>query len=75
MSLKLSVNLAQALTLVSIMCVGTLMDLPDGLDYALKKVRIDILSDKERTNAINEVRILASVKDPNVVSYKDVFVE
>ena len=33
----------------------------DGLDYALKKVRIDILSDKERTNAINEVRILASI--------------
>lgn len=43
--------------------------------YALKKVRIDYLSEKERTNAINEVRILASVRDPNVISYKEVFVD
>ena len=47
----------------------------DSKDYALKKVRIDYLSDKERTNAINEVRILASIKDPNVISYKEVFVD
>ena len=44
-------------------------------DYALKKVRLDFLSEKERTNAINEVRILASVKDANVISYKEVFVD
>lgn len=47
----------------------------DQKDYALKKVRIDYLSEKERTNAINEVRILASVRDPNVISYKEVFVD
>ena len=47
----------------------------DNKFYALKKVRIDYLSEKERTNAINEVRILASVFDPNVVSYKEVFVD
>ena len=47
----------------------------DGKNYALKKVRLDFLSEKERTNAINEVRILASIKDPNVVSYKEVFVD
>lgn len=47
----------------------------DKKDYALKKVRIDFLSEKERTNAINEVRILASVTNPNVVSYKEVFVD
>lgn len=41
----------------------------------MKKVRIDYLSEKERTNAINEVRILASVTDPNVISYKEVFVD
>ena len=35
----------------------------DKKDYALKKVRIDYLTEKERTNAINEVRILASVRD------------
>ena len=47
----------------------------DGKDYALKKVRLDFLSEKEKTNAINEVRILASIRDPNVVSYKEVFVD
>lgn len=33
------------------------------------------MSEKERSNAINEVRILASIQDPNVVSYKEVFVD
>jgi NIMA (never in mitosis gene a)-related kinase len=31
------------------------------------------LSDKEKENAINEVRILASVKDINVIAYKEAF--
>ena len=43
--------------------------------YALKKVRVDYLSEKERSNAINEVRILASIVDQNVISYKEVFVD
>ena len=47
----------------------------DNREYALKKVRIDYLSEKERSNAINEVRILASVNNPNVISYKEVFVD
>ena len=41
--------------------------LEDGKQYALKKVKLDHLSEKERENAINEVRILASVKHPNVI--------
>ena len=47
----------------------------DKKSYALKKVRIDFLSEKERCNAINEVRILASVTDPSVIQYKEVFVD
>ena len=39
----------------------------DGKEYALKKVRLDVLSEKEQENAVNEVRILASVDHPNVV--------
>lgn len=31
------------------------------------------LSDKEKLNSVNEVRILASVKNPFVVSYKEAF--
>ena len=42
----------------------------DGLEYALKKVKISHLSDREKENALNEVRILASIKHSNVASYK-----
>lgn len=31
------------------------------------------LSEKEKANALNEVRILASVDHPNVVAYKEAF--
>ena len=41
--------------------------LEDNAEYALKKVKLDHLSEKERENAINEVRILASVKHKNVI--------
>lgn len=33
----------------------------DGQVYALKKVKMGKLSDKEKENALNEVRILASI--------------
>ena len=33
------------------------------------------LSDKEKENALNEVRILASIKNQNVVSYKEAFID
>ena len=45
----------------------------DGETYALKKVKLLNLSDKEKENALNEVRILASVKSNYVVSYKEAF--
>ena len=45
----------------------------DGNIYALKRVKFYKLSDKEKENALNEIRILASVKDKNVVSYKEAF--
>jgi NIMA (never in mitosis gene a)-related kinase len=32
------------------------------------------LSNRERTNALNEVRILASIEHPNIVSYKEAFI-
>ena len=33
------------------------------------------LSEKEKENAVNEVRILASLNHPNIVSYKEAFFE
>merc|ERR1712157_224252 len=47
--------------------------LADGETYALKKVKLPSLSDKEKSNALNEIRLLASVRHDNVISYKDAF--
>eukprot|EP00347_Sterkiella_histriomuscorum_P020119 403339033 len=33
------------------------------------------LSDKEKENALNEVRILASINHPNVIAYKEAFID
>ena len=46
----------------------------DGHVYALKKVSLANLSQKERENALNEVRILASIKNENIIGYKESFV-
>ena len=43
--------------------------------YALKKVKLANLSEKEIENALNEVRILASLKNKNIIGYKEVFME
>ena len=45
----------------------------DNQIYALKKVKLSNLNDKEKTNSLNEVRILASVKSKYVISYKEAF--
>lgn len=45
----------------------------DGNIYALKKVKLLNLSEKEKLNALNEVRILASVKNNFVIMYKEAF--
>src|SRR5690348_1416432 len=45
----------------------------DGNLYAMKRVKMSQLSPKERENALNEVRILASINHTNIISYKDAF--
>lgn len=47
----------------------------DNLIYALKKVRFGPLKEKEKENSLNEVRILASITHPNVVAYKEAFID
>mmetsp|Transcript_77417 Transcript_77417/g.227031 ORF Transcript_77417/g.227031 Transcript_77417/m.227031 type:complete len:486 (-) Transcript_77417:168-1625(-) len=47
--------------------------LADGEIYALKKVKLPSLSDKEKQNALNEVRLLASVQDKFIIAYKEAF--
>lgn len=41
----------------------------------MKKVKLQKLSSKEKENALNEVRILASINHPNVIGYKEAFFE
>lgn len=47
----------------------------DNQIYAMKKVKLQKLSSKEKENALNEVRILASISHPNVIGYKEAFFE
>jgi NIMA (never in mitosis gene a)-related kinase len=49
--------------------------LTDGKEYALKRVKLLNLNDKEKENALNEIRILASIRNPNVIGYKEAFWE
>lgn len=44
--------------------------LTDGLEYALKTVKIAEMKDKDKENAMNELRILASIDDTNIIGYK-----
>ena len=46
----------------------------DNKIYALKKVKMKTLNEKEKNNSLNEVRILASIKSPFVISYKEAFI-
>jgi NIMA (never in mitosis gene a)-related kinase len=39
----------------------------------MKKVKLSALNRKEKENALNEVRILASVGHKNVIAYKEAF--
>jgi NIMA (never in mitosis gene a)-related kinase len=47
----------------------------DRAIYAMKKVKMQKLSSKEKENALNEVRILASINHQNVIGYKEAFFE
>jgi NIMA (never in mitosis gene a)-related kinase len=47
----------------------------DGQVYALKKVKIGAQTHKDKENAINEVRILSCIDHPNVVQYKEAFID
>lgn len=41
--------------------------------YAMKGVKISQLNKKEQENALNEVRVLASITHPNIIGYKEAF--
>ena len=41
--------------------------------YAMKRVNISSLSDKDKQSSLNEIRILASLNHPNIIDYKEAF--
>lgn len=47
----------------------------DNSIYAAKKVKFNSLNSRDKQNALNEVRILASISHPNIVGYKEVFID
>ncbi|CAD8112522.1 unnamed protein product [Paramecium sonneborni] len=47
----------------------------DQQEYAMKKVRMGQLKEKEKENSLNEIRILASIQHPNIIGYKEAFYE
>ena len=47
----------------------------DGAEYALKKIKLMDLKDKEKENALNEIRLLASIRHANIIGYKEAFFE
>ena len=47
--------------------------LEDNEIYAIKKVKLMKITSKEKENALNEIRILASVNHKNVIGYKEAF--
>ena len=56
--------------------VNQVINKQDGRKYALKVVKFhESTSDREKDNALAEVRYLASVQHPNVISYKAAFID
>lgn len=47
----------------------------DKETYALKQVKLGSLSRKEKENALNEIRILASFDHPNIIGFKEAFLD
>ena len=49
---------------------------PNNAPYALKTVRLlETTSEREKENALAEVRYLASVSHPNIIAYKAAFID
>ena len=47
----------------------------DGRVYALKETNVRHMSHEERAEAVNEIRLQASVRHPNVTSYREAFLD
>eukprot|EP00929_Paragymnodinium_shiwhaense_P066190 TRINITY_DN33172_c0_g1_i1.p1 TRINITY_DN33172_c0_g1~~TRINITY_DN33172_c0_g1_i1.p1 ORF type:complete len:378 (-),score=88.99 TRINITY_DN33172_c0_g1_i1:111-1244(-) len=48
---------------------------PEGRPFVLKAIDISRMDNKERRDAVNEVRVLSSLKHPYIVSYRESFLD
>ncbi|MEW5305128.1 MAG: hypothetical protein WDW36_007689 [Sanguina aurantia] len=48
--------------------------LTDSQEYALKETDLEAMSQAERSDSVNEVRLLVSINHPNVIRYNEAFV-
>jgi len=53
--------------------VSLVRRIKDSKTYAMKIVKITQMSSKEKENALNEVRLLASVSHVNIIGYRESF--
>lgn len=44
-------------------------------NYVVKKLRLADSSDKEKENIENELKLLQKLRHPNIISYKDNFID
>ena len=56
-------------------CVYKAKRITTGEIWWIKKVKMYNLTDKERQNALNEVRILSSIKSKSIIACKEAFLE
>jgi NIMA (never in mitosis gene a)-related kinase len=47
----------------------------DGQFYALKKVKLGSLNQKEKENALNEAILLAAIHHPNIIGYREAIID
>ncbi|KAK2953519.1 putative G2-specific protein kinase nimA [Blattamonas nauphoetae] len=47
----------------------------NGRQYILKEINISQLSKKEKQESINEIKVLSKLRHPNIVSYRESFIE
>ena len=45
----------------------------DGQIYMLKNIRFKLLNEQEKKNSINELKILTSLRHPNIIEFKNAF--
>ena len=47
----------------------------DGQFYAMKIIKIGSMDKKQRKEALNEVKVLKALKHPNIITYRESFMD